>query len=554
MAISLSFKQFVIIVIAIIVIILGTVLTNKITNLSRSTVNEVPIPFQQPPLVTIEPSSSQEGTLFYITANPRETLEVQEYSLDIQTKGYSTEVTLYDDGNNFDLTSGDGIYAGFFDSSGKPLGKYNITKNDETLTTFTIHKPGCQIIEGNPKRTNINFVILPSGYDDYDEFKVDAKQILTGRNSLISIEPFKSNKDKFSFSVVNTSKDLECQIGCSNVPNAICCNHKIVSEEASQCDHDSILVLVNSKEHCGSSTNYAKVCSRNKFSDLILVHELGHSFAGLADEYVYEEQYPGLDIGDVTAINCAPAGCEKWSETEGGCYQGCTYSDLYRPEKTESIMYTFYPGFNKVSERYIEKLIVNYINSKNELGELSPKQQSYFINLEYNNGSIGIKNVFLKPIETSLDLKPSEYSAEIENVNDETIFETKILLPNTIYPIWNETDSTITLDNFEFSIITPYFSDAESLEILKNNKTVAETSLVIFSNTCGNSICEESENHLSCEEDCKIDQDGFCQESICDPDCSSQKHCQRNKYFLYGIIIVSIFILITIIISLLRKK
>lgn len=545
MGIDISLRQIVVLTILITVIILGMAISSKIKKIGENTLNEIPSPYEKTLRVYVDPQSSQEGTKFLITTELKQERESQNFDLRIETEGYSTTVTLYDDGSHFDGEPRDKVFGGFFDSTNKPLGTYTIKKRgNENLASFKIYKPGCEEILGQAKSDRINFIILPSNYENYEDFKKDSIEILKSENSLMNFEPFKSNKGAFSFSIVNATKNLDCEIGCSGIPNAVCCDSQKVLDEASQCNFDSIFILINSEKYCGSSTSYAKICAKNEFSKLILVHEIGHSFAGLADEYLYEEQYGNYDVGEIDAPNCAREGCEKWKNTTEGCFKGCSYSDLYRPAEKESIMYTFYPSFNTVSENHIEKLILNQIKENKKIEKLSPKKESYFVNAGYSGGKVIIKNIFLKPIDSRKDLKPSGYAAVIESSTGESLFETNLSIPNTVYLLPGDNHTPINLDDFEFSFTLPYNQKSKTLKIFYKEELLDETSLSVFSNTCGDKSCGNSENHLNCQIDCKIEEDNFCEESKCDPDCESQKNCEKvkNSIYVFFILLVAFFI------------
>ena len=99
-----------------------------------------------------------------------------------------------------------------------------------------------------------------------------------------------------------------------------------------------VIVLVNSKIYGGSGfyNLYACVTSRNKSSEEVLLHEFGHSFAGLGDEYEgnvtfdtteinKQNKYPNLATADMIEA--------KWGKinaVEGGGY--CT-KGVFRPYK-----------------------------------------------------------------------------------------------------------------------------------------------------------------------------------------------------------------------------
>lgn len=556
MALNLTIKEAVVVIISIIMVVVGFFLVLRISEV-KEILHELPVQEQEEKIIVeVEPASSQQGTLFLIKANYFGEREQQDLRLIIESKKDVTSMNLYDDGKHYDEKVSDGIYGGFFDSKGKTLGKYEVkNKRNETLSSFVVHEPGCEIIEGASGGDKIDFIILPFGYNNYDEFKNDAKKLITGADSLLKIEPFKSNKNKFAFFIVNTSRDLKCEIGCKNVSTFVCCDNKIISEEASRCHYDSILILFKSKALCGSASYYAKICSKNELSNLVLVHEIGHSFADLADEYVYSEFY-NYSIGEIESINCDKKGCVKWKNITDGCFKGCTYSSLYRPAEEESIMYGFVPVFNPVCEAHIKNLIENYTKKGIEMEKAFPQRKSYFVNLNYNKGEIKIKDVFLKPVKSGVNYRESGYSAELKDKDGNSIFISSLYVPDKIYPIPGS-GKMIFEKEVDFSLILPYFSEVKDLMIYRKDRLIANTSLAVFSETCGNNICDEVESHLSCSEDCGIE-DNFCETAFCDPDCPSQKNCDRNEKIIYifSIFLISgaLVLLVIAILSATRKK
>jgi hypothetical protein len=64
-----------------------------------------------------------------------------------------------------------------------------------------------------------------------------------------------------------------------------------MNEIADDAPYDAILIIANSTKYGGGGIYnfYATVNSDGKFSDYVTVHELGHSVAGLGDEYFNSE-------------------------------------------------------------------------------------------------------------------------------------------------------------------------------------------------------------------------------------------------------------------------
>lgn len=544
---EMTVTQAIVMVFCVVILILGVIFLTKIVFLSESILTKALPDTHKLNIVAVNPSNSQAGTLFFITAIDSEQREQQDLSLIINKSNSVDWVTLYDDGKHYDENPKDGIYGGFFNSTNKPPGKYDIVDNDKILTSFEISDSRCENIYGNGK---IKFMILPQDYDDYLEFKEDAKKMILDKNSLLTIEPFASNKDKFSFFIANSLIDLGCTIGCKNVSTIVCCDNDIVLKEASKCDYDHIFVLVKSEKECGSASSYAKICSKHPDANLFLLHELGHSFGDLADEYVYSDFFGEYSIGEINDVNCAERGCEKWKNITKNCYPGCTYSNLFRSADTNSIMYDLYPQFNEICKNHLKALIDNYILRQREVEKASPKKRSYFININYDDGKLKIKNIFLKPIRSEIGYKSSDYRIEIKDRENNKLFNSSLYLPDKLYPLPNS-GNIIFEKKFDFSFTLPYYSKADNLIVYKKEKPLASISLTPFSETCGNKICDGSENHQICPVDCDI-RDNFCETTFCDPDCESQKNCSNSKKikFILPIALISIsgiIILLTLI-------
>ena len=125
------------------------------------------------------------------------------------------------------------------------------------------------------------------------------------------------------------------------------------------------LVTVNSERYGGGGGAYAVYAGANVSASEVALHELGHSFSGLADEYGgFTDLYTG---GEPSEINVSKnASGIKWSQWLGydqpgigiiGSYEGARYYDrgLYRPSMN-SKMRSLGTPFDAVSR---EKIILD---------------------------------------------------------------------------------------------------------------------------------------------------------------------------------------------------
>ena len=123
----------------------------------------------------------------------------------------------------------------------------------------------------------------------------------------------------------------EEQPDCS-ITSYIFCDSLSVNRLASNCPNDYIFVLVDKKRlrssvRSSAISNMAKLNTRD--NRLVLLHEFGHNFASLADEYMdryYEDWFEAEDYP-----NCDYEECSSWSSINGtDCIRGCSTNKFYR--------------------------------------------------------------------------------------------------------------------------------------------------------------------------------------------------------------------------------
>ncbi len=190
---------------------------------------------------------------------------------------------------------------------------------------------------GDP-HDKVDLVFLAEGYkaEDQDKFKADVRRF---SDYLFTVEPYRSLKDRFNiYGVFRPSPEramdeprqraykktlLSASFNAFDLDRYMLIeeNHRM-HELAAQVPSDAIVVLVNSRRYGGGSIcfDYCVSTVDNPRSLQVFIHELGHSFAGLADEYyasevAYNEFYPkGIEPlePNITAL-LDPANI-KWKE------------------------------------------------------------------------------------------------------------------------------------------------------------------------------------------------------------------------------------------------
>jgi hypothetical protein len=159
------------------------------------------------------------------------------------------------------------------------------------------------ILENGPADQKVDLVVLGDGYlpGEMKKFRSDAKR-LTG--ILMNAEPYKSRKTDFNIRAIETPsqtsgitkphpgifKRTPLSIHYSSFDSeryVLGYNNRTIRDIASAVPYDFMIILVNEKTYGGGGIYglYGTLSVDNKFSNYIIIHELGHHIAGLADEY-----------------------------------------------------------------------------------------------------------------------------------------------------------------------------------------------------------------------------------------------------------------------------
>ena len=176
---------------------------------------------------------------------------------------------------------------------------------------------------GNPHK-KVDLAILAEGYgeDEIPLFHKDMKRLVA---ALFETEPFKSHKNDFNVWYVDVASvdsgideprknqwkqtALSCSYNSFDSPRyALTFDNRAVRDVASLVPYDRIYILMNSDRYGGGgifnlyAVSYAreKQAKKDWIPKYVFIHEFGHAFAGLGDEYysssvAYNEFYP-LDV------------------------------------------------------------------------------------------------------------------------------------------------------------------------------------------------------------------------------------------------------------------
>ena len=235
----------------------------------------------------------------------------------------------------------------------------------------------------------IHIAYVAEGYQE-QEMQTFIDDANTAMEALFAHEPFKSLRNRFHIVAVKSpSKDS----GTSEPGNGIwkqtalgshfntfysdryltTLNLKALHDCLAGIPYEHIIVLVNTDKYGGGGilNSYNLSMTHHRMFKPVVVHEFGHSFAGLADEYAYEQEAIPMYPADVepwepnitTQVNFNA----KWKNMVGkvdgvGLYEGAGYSlkGVYRPEQDCRMRTNENPTFCHVCEKFIREMIDFY--------------------------------------------------------------------------------------------------------------------------------------------------------------------------------------------------
>jgi hypothetical protein len=189
-------------------------------------------------------------------------------------------------------------------------GSYSVNKEDRASGVIKLDS----IITGDYSQ-KVDLAVIGEGFTSTElpEFLNIAKSLT---DTMFTIEPFKDYSQEFNiYFIIRPSQDSGTDDPSKGIFNNTALNTsfntfesqrylmtfdtKSIHDIASIVPYDAIIIIVNSETYGGGGIYnfYASTSAFNEWSPYVYVHEFGHSFAGLADEYytsdvAYSEFYP----------------------------------------------------------------------------------------------------------------------------------------------------------------------------------------------------------------------------------------------------------------------
>ncbi len=159
------------------------------------------------------------------------------------------------------------------------------------------------ILENGPASEKVDILVIGEGYTDAElpKFQSDLKRLL---GKLFDEEPFKSRQRDFNVRALQlpssqsgvhrprTRDDRRTAIGTEyNIFDSeryvLTLDNRALRDAASAAPYDFLEILVNEKQYGGGGifNDQATAAVDTGFAEYVFVHEFGHHFAALADEY-----------------------------------------------------------------------------------------------------------------------------------------------------------------------------------------------------------------------------------------------------------------------------
>ncbi|SDL53462.1 M64 family metallopeptidase [Segatella bryantii] len=236
----------------------------------------------------------------------------------------------------------------------------------------------------------IHLAFIAEGYTK-DEMATFIKDADTAVEAMFEHEPFKSMRDRFNIIAVEAPS---AESGTSEPAKRIWKNTALHSHfDTFYSDrylttlhlkdlhnwlagtpYEHIIVLVNSSKYGGGGilNSYNLTSTHHLYYKPVVVHEFGHSFCGLADEYAYEQEDIPMYPHDIEPwepnITTKVDFAKKWQDMLHkkdkaiGLYEGAGYSlkGVYRAYPDCRMRTNQNPEFCKVCQRALIRLINFY--------------------------------------------------------------------------------------------------------------------------------------------------------------------------------------------------
>ena len=159
------------------------------------------------------------------------------------------------------------------------------------------------VVENGPPSDKVDLLLLGDGYTaaEMDKWHADARRLA---ELLFTVPPFRERRADFNVWALDTPSDASgvarpsdgvarhsalraAYDAFSSERYVLAFDNKRLREVCSAAPYDVVEIVVNDRKYGGGGifNLYATVAADNAYTPYVFVHEFGHHFAGLADEY-----------------------------------------------------------------------------------------------------------------------------------------------------------------------------------------------------------------------------------------------------------------------------
>ncbi len=253
------------------------------------------------------------------------------------------------------------------------------------------------LVDSGQASNRINLFILGDGYTSSETATlraeaVKASDLLFAQPFLAPYKPFINVVVIYSTSSCSGARNgalqpvcttvFDSYFNCGGIDRLLCLDYNLLTQVLATdapeytFSRDMVLISVNDTKYGGAGGSYATF-SRDSTGPYIAIHELGHSFAGLADEYEEGrvETCPLPDCSEPNVTSLYQRDMLKWSAwvqpstplptpatdenaSVVGAFEGAKYSStgIYRPRLNCTMRSLFVPDCEVCSEAWIEQI------------------------------------------------------------------------------------------------------------------------------------------------------------------------------------------------------
>jgi hypothetical protein len=256
------------------------------------------------------------------------------------------------------------------------------------------------LIDNGPTSNRIDLVIVGDGYTagELSVYEANASDLVSSFFAESPLDTYSTFFNVHRVDVVSNQsgvdhdptfgiyRDTALDMGffCSGIERLLCVDvNKALSAAADAPDVDQVLAVGNSSKYGGagySSSDLGTVAGANSAALEIALHEFGHSFADLADEYDYadgavytgsEPAAPNVSIHQAATMASLETKWHLWlDEPNVDTFEGAMYNEfgIYRPT-SNSKMRSLGRPFEQVN---IEQFIISAYKTVQPVDDATP--------------------------------------------------------------------------------------------------------------------------------------------------------------------------------------